>query len=250
MAPPQYSQRPLASGMVVAPQKGQVTAVFGGLGGHDAVARLLAQLHQRVADLGCLALGLAVLDGAALIDGGVVHAQVDLGKVRRVDVDGQIKVVIQVVARRDCSSRARHPWSRDRCSVRCSSISISQPSTCENSMMSGLASRQRLCEVMISRPASSSSMILVRPAESVRVGLNEARRCGVRLAVGELLADVVRGAGAIAVEEGGKLAGALFAQVAFVDLGLSQKSQLGTANRALFLLEHLVKEAHGCLPST
>lgn len=31
MAPPQYSQRPLASGMVVAPQKGQVTAVLGAL---------------------------------------------------------------------------------------------------------------------------------------------------------------------------------------------------------------------------
>ena len=29
MAPPQYSQRPLASGMVVAPQKGHVTAVLG-----------------------------------------------------------------------------------------------------------------------------------------------------------------------------------------------------------------------------
>ena len=53
---------------------------LGGLGGNDAVARLLAQLHQRVADLGCLALGLAVFDGAALIDGGVVYAQVDLGK--------------------------------------------------------------------------------------------------------------------------------------------------------------------------
>lgn len=31
MALPQYSQRPLASGMVVAPQKGQVTAVLGAL---------------------------------------------------------------------------------------------------------------------------------------------------------------------------------------------------------------------------
>ena len=38
MAPPQYSQRPLASGMVVAPQKGQVTAVLGAVfdaGGKD-----------------------------------------------------------------------------------------------------------------------------------------------------------------------------------------------------------------------
>ena len=72
---------------------------LGGLSGHDAVTRLLAQLHQRIADFGCLALGLAVLDGPALIDGGVVHAQVDLGKVRRVDVDSQVKVVIQVVTR-------------------------------------------------------------------------------------------------------------------------------------------------------
>ena len=61
--------------MVVAPQKGAGDRGLGGLGGHDAVARLLAQLHQRVADLGCLPLGLAVFDGTALIDGGVVHAQ-------------------------------------------------------------------------------------------------------------------------------------------------------------------------------
>ena len=81
-------------------------------------------------------------------------------------------------------------------------------------------------------------------------GVERRQALGIGLAVGELLADIVRGAGAIAVEVGGELAGTLFAQVAFADLGLSQKSQLGTANRALFLLEHLVKEAHGCLPST
>lgn len=73
---------------------------LGSLSGHDTVARFLTQLHQGVANFGCLALGLSVFDGTALIDGGVVHAQVDLGKVRRVDVNGQVKVVIQVVARR------------------------------------------------------------------------------------------------------------------------------------------------------
>lgn len=81
-------------------------------------------------------------------------------------------------------------------------------------------------------------------------GVERGQALGIGLAVGELLTDIVRGAGTIAAKEGGELADALFAQVAFVDLGLSQKSQLGTANRALFLLEHLVKEAHGCLPST
>ena len=72
----------------------------------------------------------------------------------------------------------------------------------------------------------------------------------VRLAISELLADVVCSARAMAVEERRKLACALLAQIPFVDLGLSQKSQLGTADCALFLFEHLVKEAHGSLQSS
>lgn len=44
---------------------------------------------------------------------------------------------------------------------------------------------------------------------------------GIGLTVGELLTDIVRGAGTIAAKEGGELADALFAQVAFIDLGLS-----------------------------
>ncbi len=94
MAPPQYSQRPLASGMVVAPQKGQVTAVLGALAA-TTLSRVSRRSCTSASRTSVAALGLAVFDGAALIDGGVVHAQVDLGKVRRVDVDGQIKVVIR-----------------------------------------------------------------------------------------------------------------------------------------------------------
>lgn len=148
---------------------------LGGLGGHDAVARLLAQLHQRVADLGCLALGLAVFDGAALIDGGVVHAQVDLGKVRRVDVDGQIKVVIQVVARRVVALALAVLGLAIDFGAMLVDIHIAAEYLRELDDV-GIGVAPALCEVMISRPASSSSIILVRPAESVRVGLNDARR--------------------------------------------------------------------------
>ena len=52
-------------------------------------------------------------------------------------------------------------------------------------------------------------------------GVERGQALGVGLAVGELLADVVRGAGAIAVKVGGELAGALFAQVAFIDFCLT-----------------------------
>ena len=52
-------------------------------------------------------------------------------------------------------------------------------------------------------------------------GVERGQALGIGLAVGELLADIVRGAGAIAVEVGGELAGALFAQVAFIDFCLT-----------------------------
>ena len=81
-------------------------------------------------------------------------------------------------------------------------------------------------------------------------GVKGGQTLGVRFAIGELLADVVYGARAMAMEERRELARAFLAQIAFVDLGLSQKSQFGTADRALFLFEHLVEEAHGSLQSS
>ncbi len=220
MAPPQYSQRPLASGMVVAPQKGQVTAVLGGLSGHDAVARFLTQLHQRVADLGCLALGLAVFDGTALIDGGVVHAQVDLGKVRRVDVDGQVKVVIQVVARRIVALAL---------AVFCLAIDFGAVLVDIHIAAEYL---RELDDVGIGvapaalRSDDQQARVLIEhnigaPGRKRARGVERRQAFGVGLAVGELLTDIVRGAGAIAVKVGGELAGALFAQVAFIDFYLT-----------------------------
>ena len=248
MAPPQYSQRPLASGIVVAPQKGQVTAVLGALAA-DAIARLLAQLHQRVADFGCLALGLAVLNGSALLDGGVVHAQADLGKVRRVDVDGQVKVVIQVVARRIIALALAVLGLAIDLGAMLVDVHVAAEYLRELDDVgvgvapAALRGNDQLARVLVEHDVGASGRKRAR-------GVERRQAFGIGLAVGELLADVVCGAGAPAAKEGGELAGALFAQVAFVDLGFSQKTQLGTANRALFLLEHLVKEAHGCLPST
>ena len=42
MAPPQYSQRPLASGVVVAPHSGQVCATLGAVGALPEARRLAA----------------------------------------------------------------------------------------------------------------------------------------------------------------------------------------------------------------
>ena len=52
-------------------------------------------------------------------------------------------------------------------------------------------------------------------------GIERCQALGIGLAVGELLANVVRGARAITAKEGGELADAFFAQVAFVDLGFT-----------------------------
>lgn len=193
---------------------------LGGLGGHDAVARLLAQLHQRIADFGCLALGLAVFDGAALIDGGVVHAQVDLGKVRRVDVDGQIKVVIQVVARRVVALALAVLGLAIDLGALLVDIHIAAEYLRELDDVgigvapAALRSDDQQARVLIEHNIGA-------PGRKRARGVERRQALGVGLAVGELLTDIVRGAGAMAVKVGGELAGALFAQVAFIDFCLT-----------------------------
>lgn len=191
-----------------------------GLGGHDAVACLLAQLHQRVADLGCLALGLAVFDGAALIDGGVVYAQVDLGKVRRVDVNGQIKVVIQVVARRVVALALAVLGLAIDLGAMLVDIHIAAEYLRELDDVgigvapAALRGDGQQARVLIEHDVGA-------PGRKRARGVERRQALGIGLTVGELLADIVRGAGAIAVKVGGELAGALFAQVAFIDFCLT-----------------------------
>ena len=193
---------------------------LGGLGGNDAIARLLTQLHQRVADFGCLTLGLAVLDGSALLDGGVVHAQVDLGKVRRVDVDGQVKVVIQVVARRVITlTLAVLGLAIDLGAVLIDVHVAAEYLRKLDDVGIGVAPARL-------RGNDQQARVLVEhnigaPGRKRARGVERRQALGVGLAVGELLTDIVRGAGAIAVKVGGELAGALFAQVAFIDFCLT-----------------------------
>jgi hypothetical protein len=164
-------------------------------------------------------------------------------------MDGQIKVVIQVVARRVVAlALAVLGLAIDLGAVLVNIHIAAEYLRKLDDVGVGIApaalrSDDQQARVFVEHDVSA-------PGRERARGVERGQALGVGLAVGELLTDIVRGAGAIAAKEGGELADALFAQVAFVDLGLSQKPQFGTANRALFLLEHLVKEAHGCLPST
>ena len=210
MAPPQYSQRPLASGMVVAPQKGQVTAVLGALA---------ATTLSRVSWRSCTSASRTSV-AWRLIDGGVVYAQVDLGKVRRVDVDGQVKVVIQVVARRIVALALAVLGLAIDLGPMLVDIHVTAEYLRELDDVRVGVTPARL------RGNDQQSCVLVEhdvgtPGRERARGVEGRQALGVGLAVGELLADVVCRAGAIAVEEGGELAGTLFAQVAFIDLGLS-----------------------------
>ena len=100
MAPPQYSQRPEASGVVVAPQKGHVRATLGAEAAAAASRVVSPKFGERGSNFVRLSLGLAIFDRIALLDARPIHLERDAVVIRHIHVDGEIHVVIDVVTRR------------------------------------------------------------------------------------------------------------------------------------------------------
>ena len=135
-------------------------------------------------------------------------------------MDGQIKVVIQVVARRGVALALAVLGLAIDLGAMLVDIHIAAEYLRELDDVgigvapAALRSDDQQARVLIEHNIGA-------PGRKRARGVERRRAFGVGLAVGELLTDVVRGAGAIAVKVGGELAGALFAQVAFIDFCLT-----------------------------
>ena len=182
--PPQYSQRPEASGVVVAHSKGARSRCRGRGGGDGrggirrddgcSLARRCARIAQRRADFLRNAIGLAVFNGIAMLDAVVVHPERDAFVIGKIYVDGEI-------LRRSRCRNAKHVGAlavRNRSSA--APFFVSRIYRCRSRFTWEKSARRDWCCATAcswqlgSAPHSSSATFVPKP--SVRVGLNAATR--------------------------------------------------------------------------